>query len=505
MSLIARQSIKFSIVSYFSFFIGTLASLFLYTNDFDFSGKISAVLSYAQIIYPFLTLGLGAAIVTFHQKLKDKNHEKSFFTFSLLSIICISILVFSIFYFLKSFFPRIEKTDFAQLSIYIFPLAFFITISHLYMRNSINFKRIVIPNLLQNLLPKLGAICCFSMFYSGYFNESISLFVFILFHFFILVFLFFYIQSLQKDNYSLNFIFIKDRKLIDEIKKYSLFSILGGMGNIVALQIDKAMIAEFLTFEAVGTYSVILALITLISIPNIGMYAITSPLIVEYFKNNDILSIKKLYQKTALILFFIGSLLLCMIFAGAESLFHLMKNGHKLIELMPVVYLLGFTTLVDIATGFNSNILSLSKYYKFNTLTLFGLAFVTIILNFIFIYYFKMGVVGVALATLISMVLFNTIKCLFIYQKFHFQPFSYKFLFIILMILISILVSNFVEIPEFNFSNNILKPKLNYGISLITKPFLVLFIFFIINLFANVIDIKIIFSKNWKNFLMGKN
>jgi hypothetical protein len=59
------------------------------------------------------------------------------------------------------------------------------------------------------------------------------------------------------------------------------------------------------------------------------------------------------------------------------------KNGIMLREYEPVVWIWGSAVLIDLATGFNGNIISLSKYYRFNILVMLLLAGLTIGLNFI--------------------------------------------------------------------------------------------------------------------------
>jgi hypothetical protein len=65
------------------------------------------------------------------------------------------------------------------------------------------------------------------------------------------------------------------------------------------------------------------------------------------------------------------------------------------------------------------------------------------------------GIVGAAIASLVSKFLFNFIKFLFLYRKFGFQPFDYRFLLLIVISLTSYWISTFIP-PFSNFIFDIL-------------------------------------------------
>ncbi|MCL8034396.1 hypothetical protein M8831_34090, partial [Pseudomonas aeruginosa] len=58
---------------------------------------------------------------------------------------------------------------------------------------------------------------------------------------------------------------------------------------------------------------------------------------------------------------------------------------------------------------------------------------VNIALNFYFLKYTGLGLVGVALATAISLALYNVAKVVFNYWKFRVHPFSFEMLFAVVL------------------------------------------------------------------------
>ncbi len=87
-----------------------------------------------------------------------------------------------------------------------------------------------------------------------------------------------------------------------------------------------------------------------------------------------------------------------------------------------VILILGIAKLFDMITSVNELIISYSKYFRFNLFALLVLAVLNVIANLIFIPYFDIA--GAALATLLSIVLYNSVKTIFIYTKYRIHPFQ---------------------------------------------------------------------------------
>ena len=92
--------------------------------------------------------------------------------------------------------------------------------------------------------------------------------------------------------------------------------------------------------------------------------------------------------------------------------------------------------VINMGTSFNSEIISFSKYYKFNIIAVAVLVLVNVLLNFLVLTQTSLGILGVALATFISMTFFNMVKLIFIYKKMKMQPFTKKYIRLIIVQLI---------------------------------------------------------------------
>jgi len=108
-----------------------------------------------------------------------------------------------------------------------------------------------------------------------------------------------------------------------------------------------------------------------------------------------------------------------------------MANGDAYRSGFMVFVFLGLAKLFDMATGLNSQIIGYSKYYKFNFYSVMILGLLNTVFNYVLIH--RMGISGAALATLISMTLFNVFKLWYVKKKFGIWPFTMKDLYILMI------------------------------------------------------------------------
>ena len=126
--------------------------------------------------------------------------------------------------------------------------------------------------------------------------------------------------------------------------------------------------------------------------------------------------------------------------------------------------ILGANVLFNMATGFNSEIISYSKYFRFNIISVLVLVVLNISLNVYFLTQTNLGIIGVAFASLIAMTLFNSFKLYFIYSKFGILPFDKKYAQLFFVILV--ITSAIYFLPEFSnhFVNLFFKTGLNIAL-----------------------------------------
>lgn len=474
MSVVARQGVKYSIIGYLGFLLGTFSAIFIFPYDMEFYGKLRYILPTAEIIVPIIVFGLSFSNVKFFAKVNADGKHHNMLSLSLLAVVINFLIVVGGFFLIAYLFPDFKKLEVWKMKNLILPLALVLALSSVFNKFLTNYKRVVVPNIFENFVPKLanlGAFCLF--FFMGFAEKSAYGFFFMMF----VISLFgygLYTNRLEKVRFDFDLGYFKKDNLYREILTYSFFGFLGNIGNYIAIKIDSYMIGEFISFEENGIYNNIYSIISLIVVPQMGLFNLSAPIINKVLANGDYNELDRFHKKTSLSLFFLGLVLFCCIAVGFPYLADFMKNGEDLRSSEPIVWVLGFAMLFDLATGFNGHIISLSKYYKFNIVVMLILAVLTITTNLLFLKHTDLGILGIAIAYAISLSLFNIIKIVFNYIKFKVFPLGIEMIYAMILGCISINIAIFL--PDF---------KLNI-LNLFYKPAVVLILLFIGNYFLKI-------------------
>jgi O-antigen/teichoic acid export membrane protein len=427
-----KQVVLYAIINYAGTAIGIFSSLLIYPLDFEFLGTVRFVDNISQLLFPVMVLGASHALIKFYPTLDD-TYRKQLFNYSLLSVTVISIIallgivLFSI---------GTNYKD-AALLYAAFPIAVSLAFVELFKKQAQDLQKIAVPTLYEKILPKIALPIIFLLLLGNYLGLVSALIAYAASY--ILIFILTAIYLFKRFNPGFNYRF---KTLFGEISRkdyfrYSLYSFAGSLGSLLAFRIDGIVIYNLISKEANGVFSTAVTLASTLQIPAVGMFALYAPIISGYLKSGNFRDLNVKYKEIARLLFFIGALLYSCIFLGIEDLFRLLPAYEKLKDTIPVIIVLGFSVLINMATGFNGEIITYSKYYRFNLVAILVLILLNVSLNLYFIYYTGMGIMGVAYASFIAMTLFNIAKLIFIYKKFRLLPFDNSFVKLAVIFLLS--------------------------------------------------------------------
>ena len=485
MSVVARQGFKYSVIGYLGFLLGTFSAIFVFPHDMEFYGKLRYVLPTAEMLLPVVVFGLSFSNVKFYTQSRAEGKHQNFLSLSLVGIL-VNFSIFLIGYFaVNLLFPKLQETEMWQMKRLILPLILVLAFSAVFNKYLSNFKRIAIPNIFENLLPKLANLGAFCLFFFLGFPEKAAYLFFILMFILGLFGYIYYTNRLEKLKPDFSTDYIKKDNLWKEVLNYSFYGFLGNIGNFIAVKIDSVMIGEFLGFEPNGVYNTLYSIISLITVPAMGLYSISAPIINKHLAEKNFEELDRMHKKSSLVLFFLGFVLLSCVLVGFPYLTHFIKNGELLRQSEPVIWVLGFAMLFDLATGFNGHIISLSKYYRFNIVVMLFLALTTVTLNLYFLNSTNLELFGVAIATAISLTLFNIAKIVFNYIKFGVFPLTIEMMYALIIGTLGITVA--VIMPEFKSS----------FLNLFYKPGVVLLMFFVGNYFLKIFPLEEYINRNF--------
>ena len=418
-----KQAFFFTIINYVGILIGIVSTLFIYPQDKELLGVFRYVEALATTVFPILVLGVSQALVNFTPKL-DQKHQKKLFSYAFFSIGTISFAI-GLLIFILSYFPSFKGMKYIYFS---FSIAVCLAFVELFKKQSTIIQKIAVPTFFDNIIPKIALPIIFILLLHQVISVNQSLLFYVFSYVLIFVFIGFYVFYHFKPKFDTDFGSLFKEICKKDYYRFSMYAFAGSLGSVFAFRIDALMIPKLISMEANGTFSIGVTLASALAIPATGIFTLYAPIISNYLKNEKYTELNMKYKEVSKLLFFIGALLYSCIFLGIENLFSLLPTHQNLMASVPVILILGFNVLINMGTGFNGEIITYSKYYKFNLIAILLLITLNVSLNLLFILYFNLGVEAVAVVSLLSMVIFNMAKLWFIYKKFKLFPFDVSYL-----------------------------------------------------------------------------
>lgn len=454
MGIVLNQSFKNTISTYIGFGIGAINTLFLYTNFLtdEYYGLVAFLLSAANIMMPFMAFGVHNAIIKYYSTFKTKNSLNSFLTLMLflpfVFIIPAIIIGWLSYESLSGLLSR-ENNIAGNYLWHIFILAVAMAYFEIFFAWSKVQLKTVFGNVMKEIFHRVAIMILLISVYLEWLTADQ----------FILALVVVYVlrmMIMKLYAYTVRFPKLKFQKIkgISSIIKYSLLMIVAGSVAMLILDIDKFMIGLMLeNIEEVAYYSVAIFIATVIAVPQRSMHQIMMPLTAKYLNDKDMGSLENLYKRSSISLLVVSGFIFLLIILNINELYKILPE--EFTGGLFVVLLVSLAKLYDNSLGNNNAILFNSDYYKM--VLLFGvlLAVLAIVLNFIFIPVY--GIEGSAFATFLAIVVYNTVKIVFVKQKLNVQPFSNSTLKMVLLLVFITLTMYFWEFPFHPIMNITLK------------------------------------------------
>ena len=447
MGVIQKQSISGTIYSYLGVLLGFITVGWLFPRILSTGqvGLLRILVSYSVLFAQFASLGINSVSVKLFPYFRnpEKKHH-GFLGLALLVSLAGFILSTGIYLLLKPLFisQASEKSSlFITYFYYVVPLILFtllFSIFDTYYRVLYNaVKGIVYKEVVQRLLILTAILLYFFKLIDFQWLVILYILAFISPSLFLM-------GTLIRDKLFFikpDFDFI-DKKMAREMTNVAFFGILASFSGVLVLNIDVIMVNHYLGLGEAGIYTIAFFFGTLILVPMRTMGKISSVVIADAWKIDDRKTIMNIYRKSSISLSVIGFLLFIGIWGNLGNIFQIVGKDYTTGKY--VILFIGLANLSDLFLGVSPHIILNSKHYRWLSYLLFIFAILLIVTNILLIP--RYGITGAALASLISKYIYNSLKFLFLYKKFRFQPFNYKHLEIILFAALSWYLSTFIPV-----------------------------------------------------------
>jgi O-antigen/teichoic acid export membrane protein len=422
MGIVQSQSIKNTFVTFFGFGIGAINALFLYTN---FLGKmhygiVSTILSGANLMMPFMAFGVQNTMIRFFSQYKTEEKREEFLTFMLffpLVLIVPISLIFYVFYTPISNNWVVENPSLKPFFWLIPVVGLFMGYFEIFYAWVKVHMKSVAGNFISEVLYRLVIMFLLIAVHFDWISKDTCVYGIAFSYFAQLLGMKWYAFSVKMP--VLRFVIPENLK---DIVQYSFFIIVSGGVAVMLIDFDKVMIPQYKDISQNALYAVAIFISTVIAVPSRAMTQIVAPITAKLIIEKKQDELDNLYKKSAINLQLIGGLLMLLIFLNIKQLYLLIPNNYE--GGTSVVFLIGLSKFYDVLLGNNNSIIVNTKYYRM--VLFFGVFTVILMIGLNMVLIPLYGILGSALATLITVVIYNTIKLIFVVQKMNLYPFTVK-------------------------------------------------------------------------------
>lgn len=420
MGIVLNQSIKNTVITYFGFGIGAINALFLYTTFLGKThyGMVAFLLSASNIMMPLMAFGVQSTLIRFYSKYTIETEKEKFLSFMLFMPLFLIIPITTITYFFydQIAFFILRKNPEIKPFLWLIPI---IGICMGYFEVYYAWVKVHMQSVIGNFISEvLVRVIILFLLFSVYWNWiTKDEFIYALLGAYLL-------QLLTMKGYAM---YVKMPVLtfqlphnVKEIFGYSFFIILSGSVAVLLMDFDKVMIPSYRNISDNALYSVAIFIATVIAVPSRAMLQIIYPITARLMNENKYRELNELYKKSAINLQVFGGLVLLGIFLNIKELYKLIPGEYS--GGIAVVFIIGLTKFYDVILGNNNAIILNTKYYK--SVLFFGLLLVFMMIGLNMILIPPFGIIGAAWATLISVMVYNTIKLVFVVKKMNLYPFT---------------------------------------------------------------------------------
>jgi O-antigen/teichoic acid export membrane protein len=427
MGIVFRQSIKTSMVIFTGALLGILtiwlSTKYIARQPLGFTGNLTYnCLLLAQIAI----LGLNSTLTVYIHKYPAGDPRRS-----VLLSLCIGLPVLLCFIAAGPFLLirpwvllHFQETDQWYMNRYylLIPVYTLLFVLQILLEQFLGTQmKVAIAAFIREVVVRLFIIAFILLFAAGYISFDAFVVASVLVYLVpILVYLFI---AIRDGSFSFS---LKLRSLAPaeykELWHFSWYHFLLAMSITLMSYLDSVALPlyDHSGFVAAAVYRVAIFLISFLQMPSKAMLNPVVTVLSQAIAEDNQSKIKDVFARSSINILIATVFMAAIIICNLDNAISVLSKGYEQIGLIFLILFLG--RIVDLATGVNDAILSVTKHYKFSFYISIGL--IALLFGLIKWLVPVYGVYGAAWATSITLILFNLGKFLYVWLKLDMQPFS---------------------------------------------------------------------------------
>jgi O-antigen/teichoic acid export membrane protein len=445
MGVIKKQGITNLVIAYIAIAIGFVSIIFIQPQllSKEEFGLMRVLYAFSSLIAMFLPLGFGNILIKYFPHFRDpsKGHQ-GIFLINLLFLLAGFIVVSGL---LVVFKDQIiewyssESPRFGEYFYCIIPFCLFVAMNAVFSIYCQVLFRSSFPFFVSDILSRVLTLLLVTLYYLKVFDFDTLIYSYVLQYLLQVLILTVYIHIIDKPGYRIDWQFVKSKN-IPVMLKYGFLLALTSFASLGLKFIDMVMLPHYVSLEEVAIYAVALVIPTVIEAPMGALEKISNAKIADEWAKMNLDEIGKIYSQSTRYLMLLGGFLMLGITLNSGYLFELLPKDYS--TGINVVYIISIGTFFNMATGLNGSIIFSSPAYIYGSYMLF-LLLVLVVVNCIILIPLY-GIEGAALAVMISNLIYNILKYLFILYRYKMQPFNKSSLQILFLVAFTYLIVWFI-------------------------------------------------------------
>ncbi|HVU96494.1 MAG TPA: polysaccharide biosynthesis C-terminal domain-containing protein [Puia sp.] len=431
MSTIRRQSIISSGIAYFGIGVGALNTLLAAKGiePAEYGLYNGLFIALANIMYACANAGMPYYIQKFYPYYHDNLPQKKndMMTWVLLIGFVGFLLVTGAGLILKPVIIRKfghNSAAFVHYYYWIFPFALGLTFYSLLEAYGWQVRRSVLTSYLREVQWRLMTCILVVLLLTGVISDfGIFIAIYACTYLVLAVILFVYL--IQKGELTLTL--VPSRVTRKFFRKILSMALMGWAGSAVfnlsfyfAQVVIAAVVPNGLTY--VGVFTLAQYIASLIQTPQKPIIAAATGPLSRAWKDKDLGRIQRIYARSSINQLIFSAGIFLLIWLNFTDGVITLQLKPEYLQARSVFLIIGLTRIIDMGTGVNSSIIGTSNYWQFELVS--GLILIVLTLPLNYFLAVRLGVVGPAIADLVTFSVYNFIRWVFLYRKFGLQPFS---------------------------------------------------------------------------------
>ncbi len=389
MGVIAKQSIRGTIVTYLGIAVGIVTTFFVLTRFLTAEeiGLTRVLIDAAMLFIGLAQLGTNASIIRFYPYFKEKDSEEDHgFFFWALVVPFVGFLIFATVYWacrapLGAWFGD-KSPLFVEYYYFVLPLAFFMLYQAICESTCNVLMRIVLPRGVRELWVRVGLLALY-LLYAFRIISMDGLVIGICVNYAIAAVInLSYFFSLKKINLRPDWSFLRANKnLVRRYLTYTGFLIISAVTSVLAPTLSSFFVTAKMGLDSTGIFAIATYMAVMVSVPNRSVSAIASPQLARAIKEQNQDECSFLVRQVTRNMLLVGGLILLTMWVNIDLIFHILPNGATFATAKYIVLILGVSQLIMATFSICLNTLNYSRYYAFSLLLSLILTVSALLLN----------------------------------------------------------------------------------------------------------------------------